>query len=126
MWFIIFGIVFVCCLIYCVIDDSKKAKKSELRFLKRCRVEGLTIPEGTIIWLIDEEQLWIDRGKIIGYTFQHNNPRYEIRFLDSNAEPVLRKYDSPFLFTDKNEAIEKLNQIRLRNGKNTISVNCIR
>lgn len=125
MWFIIFGIVFVGCLIYCIIDDIKKAKKSKLRFLKRCRVEGLTIPQGTIVWLVNEEQLWIDRGKIYGYTFHLDDPRYEIRFLDRNNELVLRRFDSPFLFTNKNEAVEKLNSMRINKGKNKITENDI-
>lgn len=119
------GILFVCCFIYCVIDDSKKTKQSKLRFLKRCRAEGLTIPEGTIVWLVNKEQLWIYRCKIIGYTFQHNDPRYEIRFLDRNNEVVLRRFDSPFLFTNKKEAVEKLNSMRINEGRNTITENDI-
>lgn len=127
MWFIIFGIsIVIGWIVKVIIDDCAESKKSHEYFLKRCLAEGLTIPEGTIVWLVDEEYLWIDRGKIIGYTFRHNDPRYEIRFLDRNSESVLHRFDSPFLFTDKNEAVEKLNQIRLRNGKKPISVDCIR
>lgn len=124
LW-VVFWVVFACILIYCVIDDSIKAKKSKLRFLKRCRAEGLTIPRGTIVWLVNEEQLWIDRGKIYGYTFHLDDPRYEIRFLDRNSELVLRRFDSPFLFTNKNEAVKKLNSMRINKGKNTITENDI-
>lgn len=127
MWFIIFGIpIVIGWIIKIIIVDSAESKKKHEYFLKRCLAEGLTISEGTIIWLINEEQLWIDRGKIVGYTFRHNDPRYEIRFLDRNSEVVLCRFDSPFLFTNKNEAVEKLNQIRLRNGKKPISEDCIR
>lgn len=125
MWFIIFGIVFVCCLMACIIDDCKKAKRSELRFLKRCQAEGLIIPKGTIVWLVNLESLWIERYKVVDYTFKHNDPRYELKCMNSNSENILEVYNSPYLFTDKKKAVEKLNSMRINKGRNKITENDI-